>query len=154
MSLSTRFRPLVAIIFIAHFVHPTLGYGQNSLKNDAAPCPGPTEITAQHLYGQWEARWAGVDAPAPLHFGRDPEHPDGVRGSLRRGSGDVLIAGDVDDEGVFTLEESADGRRIDATWVGEVIDGACGREIRGDWTPANGSSAPRRFVLRKLPGWQ
>ena len=41
----------------------------------------------------------------------------------------ALLVGDVDD-GQLTLEESLDGKRISATWVGEVVEGSCAREIR------------------------
>ena len=59
------------------------------------------------------------------------------------------MAGDVD-EGEFTLEESQDGVRISATWLGDVVEGSCGREIRGTWK-AEGTATGRPFVLKKQP---
>ena len=35
------------------------------------------------------------------------------------------------DNGEFTLEESHDGQRIAATWLGEVVAGRCGRVLQG-----------------------
>ena len=60
----------------------------------------------------------------------------------------MLLAGDVDD-GELTLEESVNGQNISATWLGDVVEGSCGREIRGTWK-AEGQAAWRGFVLRKL----
>lgn len=59
----------------------------------------------------------------------------------------ALVAGDVDD-GEFTLEESTNGTSISATWTGDVVDGSCGREIRGSWQAAGGGPA-LTFVLRR-----
>ncbi|MEN9885947.1 MAG: hypothetical protein RL758_525, partial [Pseudomonadota bacterium] len=71
---------------------------------------------------------------------------------LSRGTVQALVAGDVD-AGDFTLEESTDGRSISATWTGRVMTDSCGKEIRGRWANATGTTE-RGFVLRKLPGWQ
>ena len=57
------------------------------------------------------------------------------------------MAGDVED-GELTLEESADGVHIAATWLGDVVQGSCGREIRGTWT-LDGQQAGSPFILRK-----
>ena len=32
----------------------------------------------------------------------------------------------------FTLEESHDGQRIAATWLGEVVPGSCGQVLQGE----------------------
>jgi len=133
-----------------------MGYAQNSAQSSLAACPAATDVTALHLYGAWQARWDGVDEPAALTLGRNPDHPDSLRGSIQRGSAQApvraQVAGDVD-RGEFTLEESADGQSISAIWSGAVVADACGKEIRGVWT-ATGDRKERSFVLRKLPGWQ
>jgi len=141
----------IATILIANLIHCTPGYGENKAQNVAAACPAATEIGALHLYGEWQATWAGEDAPATLQLGRNPEHPDGVRGTLQRGAAVALVAGDVDD-GDFSLEESTDGKSIAATWTGTVVENTCGKEIQGVWTRAADGSE-RRFTLRKRPGW-
>ena len=46
------------------------------------------------------------------------------------------------------MEESADGQRIAATWLGDVVEGSCGKEIRGTWK-AEGEAAARGFLLRR-----
>jgi hypothetical protein len=119
-------------------------------------CPQASEVTALHLYGAWQARWEGVREAATVTLGRSEDHPDGLRGTIRRPAGQspaqALVAGDVDN-GAFTLEESTDGRAISATWSGSFADQACGKEIRGTWTDT-ATRIERAFVLRKQPGWQ
>lgn len=120
---------------------------------DATPaCPAPHEMRALHLYGTWQAQWQGEDAPgATLQLERHPELGDSVRGRVERDGTTALLAGDVDD-GDLTLEESRDGKRISATWIGRVDADACGKLIRGTWTDAD-TEAKREFVLRRASGW-
>lgn len=118
-----------------------------------AACPAPHEMRALHLYGSWQGQRDGEAAPgAELRLHRHPELSDSVRGEVTRDGITALLAGDVDD-GDLVLEESRDGRRISATWIGRVVDTSCGREIRGTWTDADSGSA-RGFVLRRAGGWQ
>jgi hypothetical protein len=138
-------------ILIASFIHCALGYAQKDVKPTGTGCPAPREVGALHLYGEWQVTWAGGDAPATLQLGRNPEHQDGVRGTLQRGAAVALVAGDVDN-GDFSLEESTDGRSIAATWTGTVVENTCGREIQGTWTRAS-DGGEHRFILRKRPGW-
>lgn len=119
----------------------------------AAPdCVRGTDLLPVHLYGLWRAEFEGGLPPATLLFERHPELAGSVRGGINRGGAQAQVAGDVDD-GQFTLEESEDGRHISATWVGQVVDTSCGKEIRGTWTHARDNRAIP-FVLRKVPGWQ
>lgn len=114
-----------------------------------SPCPGPTEVGAQQLYGLWRAEFEGLPRGATLLFERHPEFSESVRGGISRDGLRHWLAGDVD-EGEFTLEESPDGKHIAAVWQGTVAAQSCGKEIRGSW---NSTSDPRAypFVLRKLP---
>ena len=112
-----------------------------------APCPLPGEITTGMLLGTWRAELPGDWDTATLTLVPHPEFAESFHGTLQRGSRTWQVAGDYD-EGDFTLEESADGRRIAAAWVGEIVDGSCGREIRGTWT-RDGETAGGPFVLRK-----
>lgn len=114
-----------------------------------APCPTASEFAQRHLLGSWQATFDGLAQGATLLLEPHPELAESVRGAINRKGARALLAGDVDD-GDFTLEESVDGTHISATWTGSVIDGSCGREIRGDWQDAQDSTA-RPFVLRKLP---
>ena len=76
-----------------------------------------------------------------------PEFAGNFRGTVNRAGELRQLAGDVDD-GDLTLEESADGVHIAAVWVGEIVEGSCGNEVRGAWK-AEGSAAQRGFVLRR-----
>lgn len=124
-------------------------------------CPAATELRPSDLYGLWRLLlWPeGGSASTPtssgaLVLGPHPEYAGSVRGRLRRtGAGaerEAEVAGDVDDEGVFVLDESADGQTIDAVWTGEPTD--CGRRIQGLRRPAEGlpGQAPTlQFSLQK-----
>ena len=112
----------------------------------AADCPAPSDVSQAHLLGTWQASIEG-QAPLTLRLAKDPEYAETLRGDLERAGVRIELAGDVDD-GDFTLEESANGRNISATWLGEVVEGSCGREIRGTWK-AEGAADARPFVLRK-----
>lgn len=115
----------------------------------AAPaCLAPAQVNASHLYGLWRAEQDGTWHAATLLIERHPEFAQSFRGTINRNGERSLLAGDIED-GEFTLEESADGKRIAATWVGDVVPASCGREIRGTWQ-AEGDTAARRFVLRKV----
>jgi hypothetical protein len=63
----------------------------------------------------------------------------------------LLVAGDVDD-GVLTLEESADGTTISATWLGEVVPGSCGKTLQGHWS-SSASPVRLEFQLVKQATW-
>lgn len=112
----------------------------------APACPKPAELTHTHLLGLWRAEVDGRPG-ATMLLEAHPEYA-GFRGAINRDGERRLVAGDIDD-GELTLEESADGKRIDATWLGEVADGSCGREIRGTWQ-AEGDKKPRPFVMKKM----
>ena len=120
-----------------------------ALAAPALACPLAQEVQAEHLYGLWRAEFAGQLPGATLLFEKHPELPGSVRGAVNRQSVQALVAGDVDD-GEFTLEESHDGLRITATWLGTVVPASCGQEIRGTWRPEPGQKA-YPFVLKKLP---
>nr|WP_145552442.1 hypothetical protein [Variovorax boronicumulans] len=130
-----------------------LALSAQAQTTDTAPaCPAPHEMRALHLYGTWHAQWQGEDAPgATLQLERHPELGDSVRGRVERDGITALLAGDVDD-GDLTLEESRDGKRISATWIGHVVAESCGKEIHGTWTDAD-TEARREFVLRRASGW-
>jgi len=114
-------------------------------------CPSNADLRARDLLGAWRAQIAGEDSPAALVLEPNPDWPDSLAGRISRNGRTARLAGDLED-GTFTLEESADGVRIDATWIGQPLVGSCGHEIRGSWQA--GSQAHRRdFVLRRVTGW-
>lgn len=120
-------------------------------------CPADArDLPLQALYGQWEARFddlPGTAGTAVVQLGKHPEYA-GVRGTVtRRGDTSAKttvaqLAGDVDDEGALSIDESLDGRAISGVWSGTLQPGACGREFRGTWRDA-ATERTHPFVLRK-----
>jgi hypothetical protein len=115
-----------------------------------ADCPHPAEVQQRHLLGLWHAEFEDHGPGATLLLEPHPEMDESVRGMVDRNGELAQVAGDVDD-GAFTLEESANGTNISASWLGDVVDGSCGREIRGTWHAENDEAHERAFVLKKLP---
>jgi hypothetical protein len=110
-------------------------------------CPKAAEVAQRHLLGLWRAEFEGLAAGATLLLEKHPELAESVRGAINRNGQRALVAGDVED-GEFTLEESVNGVNISATWLGDVVEGSCGMEIKGTWQSAQ-DSKPHPFVLRK-----
>ena len=118
-------------------------------RNAAPACPTRAETTHLHLIGLWRAEFQGLWQGATLLLEPHRELRESVSGAINRDGVRAQVAGDVD-EGEFSLEESTDGVSISATWIGDVVEGSCGREIRGSWQ-ATSERVARPFVLRKLP---
>ena len=125
-----------------------------------AACPKASEIDQRHLQGVWHADLPGHGGATVLRLGQHPELAGSVRGTLERAGKTAQVVGDVH-AGELTLEESMDGKRISATWLGDVVEGQCGKEIRGQWresaavdaqVDAPAVSVP--FALRKQAVWQ
>lgn len=110
-------------------------------------CPHASEVRQEHIVGMWQAEFDGLGHGGMLLLDKHPVYSDSFSGAINRNGERRPLAGDVED-GEFTMEESADGVRIAATWLGEVVEGSCGREIRGTWT-AEGEQAGHAFRLRK-----
>jgi hypothetical protein len=122
------------------------------LAAQAVACPANADLTVRDLMGSWRAEFPASASPgAHLVLERNPDWPDSLAGRIRHEGHEARLAGDLED-GTFTLEESADGVRIDAVWVGQLVEGRCGREIRGS-RRAGGQEAGRDFVLRRVTGW-
>lgn len=134
-----------------------------------AACPAAAEVLPVHLYGEWTLEvWQAPDAGAAtasegerrasgrVRFERHPQFEGNVRGQawLSPQAAPSLLAGDVTD-GELVLDESADGQRIDAVWVGSPLD--CARRFEGTRRPADHRLAhepPLQFRLSKSPGWR
>ena len=152
---------LTAIILIATSAYLVSARAEKDLKNTASvapsapahtvanPCPAAAEMNHQHLQGVWRAsvEGEGPSGSALLRLGQHPELDQSVRGTLQRGKSTAQVVGDVH-EGELTLEESADGQHISATWLGTVVEGRCAQEIRGTWLPTD-SDISKLFVLQK-----
>jgi hypothetical protein len=113
----------------------------------AAGCPPADEVSATQMLGLWRAEFEDRGPAATLLLEAHPEFAGNFRGAVNRDGERRQLAGDVED-GDVTLEESADGVHIVAVWVGEVVEGSCGKEVRGAWR-AEDAATQRQFVLRK-----
>lgn len=113
-------------------------------------CPDDASLTANDLLGLWRAEFEGGVPAATLLLEPNATWPGSLAGAINRNGRRAQLAGDLE-AGEFTLEESADGVRIDAAWVGAPVAGRCGQEIRGTWQP-EGGGAPRAFTLRRVGG--
>ncbi|VTU40694.1 hypothetical protein H4CHR_05422 [Variovorax sp. PBS-H4] len=127
-----------------------------ALAQPACPVTG-RELPASALYGQWEARIEGIPGIARVQLARHPDY-EGVRGTITRENGPKppsvgQLAGDIDDEGLLNIDESADGHAISGNWLGELQPGSCGKEFRGTWRNASDDST-HPFVLNKTGSWQ
>jgi hypothetical protein len=126
----------------------TLALAQNDAAQAAAQaCPKAAEVERDHLLGIWRAEFEGIPEGATLLLEPHPELAGSVSGAINRNGDRARLAGDVD-QGEFTLEESVNGTTISAVWLGDVVEGSCGREIRGTWK-AEGKTRQWPFVLRK-----
>ena len=115
----------------------------------AAPTPATQDATQADLLGLWRADFEGVGHVATLLLTKHPTAEESFHGTIDRDSERRQLAGDID-TGDLTLEESADGMHIAATWLGEVVEGSCAREIRGTWSAEAAPADIRNFVLRKV----
>lgn len=119
-------------------------------------CPSGTDLRAEMLHGVWQVQLDGpaaestghAVAPWTLHLGPHPEHTGSLRGELAQGQLRWPVVADLDD-GELTLEESRDGRRISATWLGTPTEGHCGRLIQGRRFEKD--QAGQGFRLQALP---
>ena len=117
-------------------------------KTDAPACPPAAGVAQRQLFGLWRAEFEGLAQGATLLLERHSQFAGSFAGTINRNGERRPVVGDIED-GDFTLEESADGVRIAATWIGDVVEGSCGREIRGTWQ-ATGEKSARAFLLKKL----
>jgi hypothetical protein len=117
----------------------------------ADPCPADAQsLPLEALFGRWELRVDGQPGVAIVEMARHPEYA-GVRGTVAREGGGLpsQLAGDIDDEGLLTIDQSDDGHAISATWSGSVQSASCGKVFEGTWRKASDESGAH-FVLRKL----
>lgn len=117
----------------------------------SVPCLTRTDVLpVQALYGRWEVTFEVSDghnvASVVLH--KHPDYEGGVRGTITRADLVAQLAGDIDDDGLLTLDESQDGVAISATWSGNLQASSCGREFKGIWRNARDDST-LDFVLHK-----
>ena len=110
-------------------------------------CPKALDVTPAQLFGLWRAEFDGKLPGATLLLEKHPRYADSFSGGVNRNGVQGVISGEIED-GEFSLEESTDGQHIAATWIGEIVEGSCGREIRGTWQK-DGAAQSVPFVMRK-----
>jgi hypothetical protein len=94
-------------------------------------CLASADLKPEQLHGMWTVQLDGAGPHWSLQLGPHPEHQGSLRGELTQGALRYPVVADLDGQD-FTLEESHDGQRIAATWLGEVLTGSCGQTIRGE----------------------
>ena len=94
-------------------------------------CSATADIQPKQLHGFWKVQLGATGPHWTLQLGPHPEHLGSLRGELSQGALRYPVVADMDGQD-FTLEESHDGQRIAATWLGEVLTGSCGQTIRGE----------------------
>lgn len=104
-----------------------------------------SDINADQLVGSWRVSLAGYEGSLALVLQPHPEHAGSLRGALMQNPQHHAVEADIDD-GEFTMEESRDGQRIAATWLGQVQPGTCGQVITG--SRQEGTGEPQRFEMR------
>lgn len=146
-------KTFINLLLIAASAGGISARAENHLKISAdAACPTAAQMDQRQLQGVWHTDLPGHGGVTVLRLGQHPELAGSVRGTLERAGQTAQVVGDVH-QGELTLEESLDGKRISATWLGDVVEGQCGKEIRGQWSENAAAddalevSVP--FVLRK-----
>jgi len=111
-------------------------------------CPPGQTLGAERLHGTWHLELTGATAPWALSLGAHPEHLGSLRGELRQGTQRYPVVADLEGRD-FTMEESHDGQRIAATWLGTAVPGHCGRLIQGERIDKN--QARQGFSMQRNP---
>jgi hypothetical protein len=111
-------------------------------------CPPGQALGADQLLGHWTLQMAGMATPWALSLAPHPEHLGSLRGELRQGDQRHLVVADLEGR-EFTMEESHDGQRIAATWLGTAVHGHCGRWIEGERLATD--QAAQGFTMRPAP---
>ncbi len=113
----------------------------------APTCPEPDEVQPQQLHGAWTVQLESTGPQWTLQLGPHPEHQGSLRGELTQGALRYPVVADLDGRD-FTLEESHDGRRIAATWLGEVQVQHCDWSITGERKMGDANRSSQPFVIR------
>ena len=110
-------------------------------------CPAPKDVKPDQLHGVWTVQMDNTSPHWTLRLGPHPEHQDSLRGELSQGDLRYPVVADLD-HGEFTLEESHDGQRIAATWLGEVQVSQCDLIITGERQFGSDTRRHQSFVIR------
>ena len=162
-----------AILLIAACAVHTRASGQNDLKKSLSPsaaatCPPAKLLKAAQIHGQWRVSFqsapAGLPATATVMLERHAQFGDSVAGFVSRNlaasapghAARAQLAGDLED-GFLTLDESSNGISITGIWNAEVVEGSCGRSVRGTWKDTSNHAPPDApeisFTMERLAAW-
>lgn len=111
-------------------------------------CPPGQLLGSDKLLGHWTVQLAGAAKPWTLSLHPHPEHLGSLRGELRQGDQRYPVVADLEGR-EFTMEESHDGQRIAATWLGTAVHGHCGRWVEGERLATG--QAGQGFTLKPAP---
>jgi hypothetical protein len=66
------------------------------------------------------------------------------------------LAGDIEG-GTLMLDESSNGINLTGSWDGQVVEGSCGRTVKGLWKDLSNEALPDApdvpFELTRQNGW-
>lgn len=125
---------------------------QDPSKTQAtSACLATKAFQSHHLFGAWRIELPGTRQTGRITLRRHPEFSESLRGELRYGATESIASGDIED-GELNLDESSNRVSITATWTGKLVEGSCGREIRGEWHDVE-KDVRSPFVLRREAGW-
>lgn len=119
-----------------------------NLPLSAPDCPPGQSLGADKLLGNWTVQMAGSANPWALSLSPHPEHLGSLRGELRQGDKRYQVVADLEGR-EFTMEESHDGQRIAATWLGTAVHGHCGRWVQGERMATD--QAAEGFSMKRTP---
>jgi hypothetical protein len=137
-----------------------------------ARCLLAAQLKANDLYGQWTVQFSapprGLPAQASLQLHKHAEFSDSLAGWVLRDlsaapGGKVpghsiraQLAGDIE-AGALMLDESSNGTNLTASWDGQVVEGSCGKLVKGTWKDLSSDALPDApevpFTLTRHGGW-
>ena len=137
-----------------------------------APCPAAKQVQAPQMYGQWLAVFdkppRGLPVQALVLLEKHAEFSDSLAGMVQRDlrsapggrvaghASRAQLAGDIE-AGTLLLDESSNGINLTASWDGQIVEGSCGRSIRGVWKDLSNEALPDApdvpFELTRQTGW-
>ena len=137
-----------------------------------APCPAAKQVLAPQLYGQWLAVFdkppRGLPVQALVLLEKHAEFSDSLAGMVQRDlrsapggrvaghASRAQLAGDIE-AGTLMLDESSNGINLTASWDGQIVEGSCGRTVKGLWKDLSNEALPDApdvpFELTRQNGW-
>jgi hypothetical protein len=138
----------------------------------ATPCLEAKQVLAPQLYGQWLAVFdkppRGLPVQALVLLEKHAEFSDSLAGMVQRDlrsapggrvaghASRAQLAGDIE-AGTLMLDESSNGINLTASWDGQIVEGSCGRTVKGLWKDLSNEALPDApdvpFELTRQNGW-